>query len=381
MNNKNRSYKAIEYSEKYGMIPLNYEQRLSYMYDKYNINENQQKQILYSIQDMQYKLRYLDYNIVLYENPEGAERPKMRLVNRYNISDMAKSNGSFIHVYSPKAKEDNMYMKRLIGEELDELKYLICTPSIVDVNVYIETPKQFNNVDTFLSEMGIIRPIKKPDWDNIGKKYTDMLNLNVWIDDDIVIDVSYDNYSYALVTTNTGYSLMFNASEIPVTQVKSGGVKSIKLKDDFVVSGCMLDDNYEYVLVVTNKGTMKRLKLTDIEISNRAKRGQIILREVKTNPHRIIKVLKLTGKEDVLIKNNNDIDIIKSTSIPIMDRYSTGSSYAKSIMDACIDTKIEDESIYEIKEKKVEHVKKEDISLSDIDKKILTIDDMLKEMK
>ena len=200
-------------------------------------------------------------------------------------------------------------------------------------------------------------------------------------DDDIVVDVSYDNYSYALVTTNTGYSLMFNASEIPVTQVKSGGVKSIKLKDDFVVSGCMLDDNYEYVLVVTNKGTMKRLKLTDIEISNRAKRGQIILREVKTNPHRIIKVLKLTGKEDVLIKNNNDIDIIKSTSIPIMDRYSTGSSYAKSIMDACIDTKIEDESIYEIKEKKVEHVKKEDISLSDIDKKILTIDDMLKEMK
>ena len=83
----------------------------------------------------------------------------------------------------------------------------------------------------------------------------------------------------------------------------------------------------------------------------------------------------------MLIKNNNDIDIIKSTSIPIMDRYSTGSSYAKSIMDACIDTKIEDESIYEIKEKKVDHVKKEDISLSDIDKKILTIDDMLKEMK
>ena len=211
MNNKNRSYKAIEYSEKYGMIPLNYEERLSYMYDKYNINENKQKQILYSIQDMQYKLKYLDYNIVLYENPEGAERPKMRLVNRHNISDMAKSNGSFIHVYSPKAKEDNMYMKRLIGEELDELKYLICTPSIVDVNVYIETPKQFNNVDVFLSEMGIIRPIKKPDWDNIGKKYTDMLNLNVWIDDDIVIDGAVHKYYSILprVEINIRYLNMF----------------------------------------------------------------------------------------------------------------------------------------------------------------------------
>ena len=127
MNNKNRSYKAIEYSEKYGMIPLNYEERLSYMYDKYNINENQQKQILYSIEDMQYKLRYLDYNIILYENPEGAERPKMRLVNRHNISDMAKSNGSFIHVYSPKAKEDNIWyehkMKYMEDNQNNKAKY------------------------------------------------------------------------------------------------------------------------------------------------------------------------------------------------------------------------------------------------------------------
>ena len=124
---------------------------------------------------------------------------------------MAKSNSSFIHVYSPKAKEDNMYMKRLIGEELDELKYLICTPSIVDVNVYIETPKQFNNVDIFLSEMGIIRPIKKPDWDNIGKKYTDMLNLNVWIDDDIVIDGAVHKYYSILprVEINIRYLNMF----------------------------------------------------------------------------------------------------------------------------------------------------------------------------
>lgn len=206
-----RSDKAIEYAQKYGMIPIDYNERLRYMYDKYKINEKKQQEILTLSNDIPKELYYIDYKIILYENPEGAKRPKMRLVNRYNITNMAKSNGSFIHVYSPNAKEDSMYMKRLLGEELDQLDTLICTPSIVDINVYLETPKQYNAVDTFLAELGIYRPIKKPDWDNIGKKYTDMLNLNLWIDDDIVIDGSIHKYYSILprVEINIRYLNMF----------------------------------------------------------------------------------------------------------------------------------------------------------------------------
>lgn len=211
MSRKNRTMKSIEYTNKYGMIPIDYNERLSYMYDLYNIDEQQQNQIFSMKNLMLQSLQYTDYNIKLFEDPEGSERPRTRLVNRYNLSNMAKSNSSFIRIYTPCAKEDSIYMRQLLDTELDQLDSLICTPSIVDINIYIQTPSSFNGIDAFLSEMGLIRPIKKPDWDNCGKKYTDMLNLNAWIDDDIVIDGAVHKYYSILprVEINIKYLNMF----------------------------------------------------------------------------------------------------------------------------------------------------------------------------
>ncbi len=85
-------------------------------------------------------------------------------------------------------------MKRLINNDLIELENLIHTPCIVEYNVYQKTPTVFNTTDTFLAELGLIRPITKPDWDNIGKKYSDMYNHNVWIDDTLVISGTVNKY-------------------------------------------------------------------------------------------------------------------------------------------------------------------------------------------
>ena len=45
-----------------------------------------------------------------------------------------------------------------------------------------------------LAEMGMIRPLSKPDFDNVEKKYSDMYNGNIWIDDSIVISSSFNKY-------------------------------------------------------------------------------------------------------------------------------------------------------------------------------------------
>lgn len=212
MSRKSRLEKSIDYANKYGAIPIDYNERLSYIYDLYNIDEKKQQMIFDQRNGMLNSLYYKEYNIKLFEDPEGAERPRTALVNRYNLSNMAKNNSSFIHIYSPCAKEDSVYMKRLLDEEeFNELDSLICTPSIVDINIYIAPPKSFNAVDIFLAEMGLVRPIKKPDWDNAGKKYTDMLNLNVWLDDDIVTDGSVHKYYSILprVEINIRYLNMF----------------------------------------------------------------------------------------------------------------------------------------------------------------------------
>jgi Holliday junction resolvase RusA-like endonuclease len=186
---KTRNQKALEYEEKYSEIPRDYNERISYLYDKLKITPNQHSQILVQRDNMMNALFYSEIRIVLYEDPEGSPRPRFRLVNRYNVLNQALTNSNFVHVYSVTGAADNAYMKRLVTEnELYGLEQLIYTPCDMIIDLYIKTPGYFNRCDTVLAEIGLERPIVKPDWDNAGKKYSDMFNANIWLDDRLVID-------------------------------------------------------------------------------------------------------------------------------------------------------------------------------------------------
>lgn len=45
-----------------------------------------------------------------------------------------------------------------------------------------------------LAELGMIRPLSKPDFDNVEKKYSDMYTGNIWVDDSIVIESNFNKY-------------------------------------------------------------------------------------------------------------------------------------------------------------------------------------------
>lgn len=195
MKHKSRKQKAYEYNEKFGNIPIDFKDRLSWLYDKLHITDSQAYEIMMTQSNMLGQLYYYDFNVILFEIPEGSPRPRFRLVNRQNLSNMAISNPSFIHVYSITGAEDNKYMRRLIDAgELSQLDRLICTPCCIDINAYMKTPSSYNKEDTILAELGLHRPIFKPDFDNIAKKYSDMFNKNVWLDDTLVIDGSVHKY-------------------------------------------------------------------------------------------------------------------------------------------------------------------------------------------
>lgn len=195
MKRKTRNQKHIEYEEKYGDIPIDYKERLEYLYDKLKISDFQAFDILQKRDMMIQSLYYYDTQIILFEIPEGSPRPRFRIVNRSNLSNMAISNPNFVHVYSLTGKEDNVFMKRLMNQEdFNALDSMICTPCIIDIYMFFKTPSSYNREDTILAEIGLHRPITKPDWDNGGKKYSDMFNANVWLDDTLVIDGSVHKY-------------------------------------------------------------------------------------------------------------------------------------------------------------------------------------------
>lgn len=194
MKRKTRKQKELIYEEKYSQIPIDYIDRLSWMYDTLNITDKKAEQILQTRNQMFNFMYYRLFKIILFEEPEGTPRPRFRLINRQNLANMAINNSSFVHVYSINAHEDNTFMKRLIEGEIYELQDLIYQPCDVEYNVFFKTPSYYNSEQKILAEVGLDRPINKPDWDNIGKKYSDMYNGNVWVDDSCVVSGAVNKF-------------------------------------------------------------------------------------------------------------------------------------------------------------------------------------------
>lgn len=192
---KTRSQKQKEYKVKYGRIPIDYYERLNWMVDEYKLSPQKMEEILDKRLTVLSNIFYYDYNVIeLLEEPVGQSRPRVRIL-RNNYNKLAMSNSQMIHVYVPGSGEDQKYMRRLVDSELQSLDQLICTPCDIEYNIFLKTPSNLNVTDVFLSEVGIIRPpFTKPDWDNIAKKYCDMYNHNVWLDDTLVIDGSVHKY-------------------------------------------------------------------------------------------------------------------------------------------------------------------------------------------
>ena len=108
-----------------------------------------------------------------------------------------------------------------------------------------------------------------------------MMNLK---DGDEIVSVTDSSDSEIFIATSCGYGLWYDVSEVPVVGIKAAGVKSINLKDDYVVSGILFDAGSEYITILTDKGTGKRVKLLEFEKTSRAKRGILLMKVIKSIP-------------------------------------------------------------------------------------------------
>ena len=188
---------------------------------------------------------------------------------------------------------------------------------------------------------------------------------------DLVMSVCINNEENALIITKMGYALKYNVSEIPVTGLKTSGVKAITLKGDNLVAGLLTNDE-EVLAIITEKNTAKRVRIKDIEASTRARKGMRIIRDVKTNPYYIVSAFTVNSKSIIGIKTNNDINNIKITEIPFHDNLSTGTSTGKG----SVHTSFVLCTLDEVKET----IQKEEITEEDlrtVDDKIMTIGDFL----
>jgi topoisomerase IV subunit A len=148
-------------------------------------------------------------------------------------------------------------------------------------------------------------------------------------DHDQVIDVHLtDGTKEIFLISNYGYALWFHEDEISIVGVRAAGVKGINLKDgDVVVGGKVINpESNETIVITTQRGSVKRMKLKEFEKASRAKRGVVILRELKANPHRIIGFVVANDGDTLFIQTEKGhIETVMISELRFSDRYSNGS--------------------------------------------------------
>lgn len=137
-----------------------------------------------------------------------------------------------------------------------------------------------------------------------------------------------------LFVTNNGYYLRYKTKEIPVVGPKASGVKGISLKDDEVVYASSIMSSHEYLNVFTNFKTGKRLRLSDLVLISRAKKGNMLFKKAKTKDYKIVCAYLTNTKDTNVLKFDVDFKEIKNSEIPIMDLASTGSTITKNMPDS-----------------------------------------------
>ena len=255
--------------------------------------------------------------------------------------------------------------------KLEENEKIVSIIPVIDFNI--------NKEVVIASKLGMIK--KTPLKEFKVSRYSKAISCMKLKDNDEVIDAKLNNFNDIMISTSSCFSLWFDESEIPSSGIKSSGVKSMTLKNDEVVSMNIFDKNLEYVTIFTDNKTAKRVKLEDFEKSTRARRGLLILREVKTNPYNIKNVFITNTKTTFGLRFNDRIEKIKNTDLPILDRYKTGTTISKEKYLYVFEMQnlTTKEKIEEDKEEVVRTVIKEptQISLLEIDDELKKVDDML----
>ena len=208
---------------------------------------------------------------------------------------------------------------------------------------------------TFVTKNGLVKQSILKDF--VVSRYSKAMLAFKLKDNDEVIAVN-SSKSRTILVSEAGYYVNIDTEEIPVVGARASGVKGMNLKDDILVAGLSLDSN-EYLSIFTNNKTAKRVRLSELETHNRAKKGSTLIKKVKSFDYKIIKVLLTDGKDELYLKSDNEITKIKNTDISILDLKSTGGAVSKYKIDDVFANTIFDSSLKNNKNGKEEVVSEE----------------------
>lgn len=164
--------------EKYENISLNSSDRVNdYLKEKkFNITD------ISKLQDEIMRIKLIKskkISFIIYNIPKPTPRPRLSKFNKkFYVKGAFDNKKAFIEFL-----EDNDY------DLSKDYNLPISTPCKLEITTYAPIPSSMNRIEKLLAELGLISNISRPDWDNLGKTYSDMIIGKLILDDSLFTDV------------------------------------------------------------------------------------------------------------------------------------------------------------------------------------------------
>jgi len=156
----------------YGSIPEEYTTRILSLMRELKINSKDLDNIRLGIKRIR-GIKTYKIDFVFYFLPQATPR--------------ARSN-RFTKVFYVKKNIDYGELFRIFIEECTDIDFKIVTPCKFICRTFSPIPNNMSKVEKVLSELELIPYISKPDWDNLGKTYSDMVQKHFILDDSLIYD-------------------------------------------------------------------------------------------------------------------------------------------------------------------------------------------------
>lgn len=166
-----KKLKLKDYIEKYGDVPNDFSERFIQLWESLNMKEKDIPKLQTMIRDI-LSIKKKTISFVFYFIPDATPRARYsRFTKAFYVKNALDYKSVFADFISS------------IGD-ID----IITTPCEFECITYKPIPSAMNKYEKILAELELIKDISRPDWDNLGKTYSDMVQHGLLHDDSLISD-------------------------------------------------------------------------------------------------------------------------------------------------------------------------------------------------
>lgn len=159
----------------------------------------------------------------------------------------------------------------------------------------------------------------------VSRNNKTMSNMKLLDEDEVIKTMLAYAYDEILIASKNGYVCRYPVSLIPETSPRSKGVKAMNLVDDEIASACICHIDTSFLIVFSEQCHVKRIRLSDIDITGRPTKGSMICKKVKSNPYHIKHIFLMDMNDEITILSDEKHSLVVK-DISLMNKEATFSS-------------------------------------------------------